>query len=233
MLARSDSVPLSAVDLNGAEVVLDPAGALYWPQERLLAVADLHLEKGSAFARRGQMLPPYDTAEPLSHLERVVERWRPRILVSLGDSLHDRWASERLDAHARARLRALQAGRTFLWIAGNHDPEPAQDLAGDWARDWRLGPLTFRHEPTRSGHAGEVAGHLHPVARLVVRGRSLRRRCFAGDGTRMILPALGAYTGGLNVRDRAFHGLFGAAFEAHLLGAERTYRIAGTACLAD
>ncbi|OYW60622.1 MAG: phosphoesterase [Azorhizobium sp. 32-67-21] len=235
MLARSDSVPLPVpcVSLHGADVVLDCAGALVWPEQRLLVVADLHLEKASAFARRGQMLPPYDTHETLNRLEDLVRRWSPAHLVALGDSLHDRRGAERLDPLALERLRHLQAGRTFVWIAGNHDPDPSPVLGGEWAREWRVGPLVFRHEPRAGDADGEVAGHLHPAARLAVRGQSIRRRCFATDGRRIVLPALGALAGGLNVRNPAVAGLFGGAFEAHMLGRERTFRVAARACLMD
>ncbi len=237
MLDRPDSVPApfqpALVVLNGCALELDPRGGLFWPAERLLVVADLHLEKGSAFARRGQMLPPYDTAETLVRLESLVAGLQPRTIVALGDSFHDRWGEERLEPEARTRLQALQHGRTFIWIAGNHDPEPAKDLGGDWAREMRVGPLVLRHEPSPSPCAGEIAGHLHPVAQLTVRGRGIRRRCFATDGERLVLPALGAYAGGLNVRDAAVAGLFADRFEAHLLGADRTFRIASHACRAD
>ncbi|MFG1397850.1 ligase-associated DNA damage response endonuclease PdeM [Roseixanthobacter pseudopolyaromaticivorans] len=233
MLARADSVPPSFIGLAGAEMVLDPAGALAWPERGLLAVADLHLEKASAFARRGQMLPPYDTADTLARLEALVDRWAPAVVLALGDTLHDRWAQERIAPRTRERLAALQRGRTFVWIAGNHDPEPSALLEGEWTREIRIGPLTFRHEPVPGAAAGEVAGHLHPVARLVQRGRSIRRRCFATDGARMVLPALGSLTGGLNVRHPAVSGLFGGPYEAHMLGAARTYRIAVDACIGD
>lgn len=233
MLARSDSVPLPTLGLNGAEMALDSGGALVWPERRLLVVADLHLEKGSAFARRGQMLPPYDTRETLGRLEAVVRRWSPATVIALGDSLHDRWGAERLDAGSLDRLRALQAGRNFIWIAGNHDPEPSALLGGEWAREVRIGPLVFRHEPQVRAEPGEVAGHLHPAARLVVRGQSIRRRCFATDGRRMVLPALGALAGGLNVRSPAVAGLFAGVFEAHMLGRERTFRAEARACLMD
>ncbi|MEP9376862.1 ligase-associated DNA damage response endonuclease PdeM [Aquabacter sp. CN5-332] len=233
MLARSDSVPTAPVPLHGAEVVLDPLGALVWPAERLLAVADLHLEKGSAYARRGQMLPPYDTADTLAQIEALISRWNPATVIALGDSLHDRWGAERLHPTALGRLNALQSGRDFIWIAGNHDPEPSPLLGGEWAVEARIGALTFRHEPRAEPLDGEVAGHLHPSARLQVRGRTIRRRCFATDGQRMVLPALGAYAGGLNVRHPALAGLFAGRFEAHMLGRERTYRVEVRACLMD
>lgn len=213
--------------VGGREGLLDPSGALFLVEERMLVVADMHLEKGSAFARRGQMLPPYDTLDTLARLCALARRFSPRAIVALGDSLHDRWAGERLDGTARAALAQLQAGRDFLWIAGNHDPEPT-GLGGDHAGELSFGPLTLRHEPRDALADGEaeICGHLHPVAVVVRRGRGVRRRCFVADGARMILPAFGAFTGGLDVRAPAIAGLFGReGFTAHLLGAGRTYRM--------
>ncbi len=218
-----------------AGVVLEalPAGALWWADERLLAVADLHLEKGSSFARRGQMLPPYDTTETLARLARLVARFAPRTVVALGDSFHDDDGAARLLPPDRARLAALQAGREWVWIAGNHDPaRPA--LAGSHRATLAVGPLTFRHQPAPGPARGELAGHLHPSARVAGRGRSVRRRCFAGDGHRLILPAFGAYAGGLNVLDRAFAGLFAApTFRAFMLGDDRMYAVAPRSLVAD
>jgi DNA ligase-associated metallophosphoesterase len=221
------------IDLAGARLVLDPAGALFWPDERILIVADLHLEKGSAFAERGVPLPPYDTRATLTLLATIVARWRPRALIALGDSLHDRRAAHRLGSVEREALAELGRGRDIIWIAGNHDPEPVPQLGGVHADELAIGPLTFRHEPVPGAAAGEVAGHFHPVARIVRRGRGIRRRCFAADATRLVLPALGAYAGGLNVRDPALEALFTGAYAAHLVGGARTYRIAHHACLPD
>src|SRR5581483_8138355 len=191
-----------------AGVVLEafPEGALWWADPGLLAVADLHLEKGSSFARRGQMLPPYDTGETLARLAMLVARLNPRLVVALGDSFHDDDGPARLSARDRDSLAALQRGRDWIWIAGNHDPRP-HGLAGTFVETFAAGPLTFRHAPVADGTHGEVAGHLHPAARVAGNGRSVRRRCFAGDGYRLVLPAFGAYAGGLNVLDRAFAGL--------------------------
>ncbi|WP_127088428.1 ligase-associated DNA damage response endonuclease PdeM [Aquabacter cavernae] len=233
MLARSDSVPGPLLALNGAEVTLDPFGGLVWPAEHLLVVSDLHLEKGSAYAKRGRMLPPYDTADTLTQLEAMVARWLPRTIIALGDSFHDRDGAGRLSSAALGRLRHLQAGRSFIWIAGNHDPEPSPLLAGEWAVEARIGSLIFRHEPAAHAEPGEVAGHLHPAARIAVRGRTIRRRCFATDGRRIVLPAIGAFAGGLNVRHPALAGLFAGPFDAHMLGRERTYRMAVRTCMAD
>src|SRR5262249_58886264 len=130
--------------------------------------------------------------------------------------------------------RALQRGGDWIGIAGNHDPEPAAGIGGSFAATLALGALTFRHESTPAAPDGEIAGHLHPVARIAQRGRAVSRRCFATDGKRMVMPAFGAYAGGLNVRDQAIFGLFGSlAFTAHMLGAQRLYAIAAERCLAD
>jgi DNA ligase-associated metallophosphoesterase len=198
-------------------------GALWWADEQLLAVADLHFEKGSSFARRGQMLPPYDTAETLLRLSRLIARLDPRIVVALGDSFHDDDGPARLSARDRATIAGLQAGRDWIWIAGNHDPEAA-GLDGAHLDCLAIGRLTFRHQPLIGAAPGEIAGHLHPAARIAGR-KWVRRRCFVGDGTRLVLPALGAYAGGLNILDRAFDGLFGAGLGAFLLGEERVYPV--------
>lgn len=223
-----------AVVVAGATLVADPAGALYWPDERLLIVADLHLEKGSAFAKRGVLLPPYDTATTLARLACLVERYAPRLLIALGDSFHDGKGPLRMSAADRAALGTLQRGRDWIWIGGNHDPDLPDVIGGQCADVVALGPLTLRHEPSENTCGGEIAGHLHPVARIAQRGRAVSRRCFAGDGGRLIMPAFGAYAGGLNVRDRAISGLFNAAaFTAHMLGPNRLYAIAAERCLPD
>jgi DNA ligase-associated metallophosphoesterase len=217
----------------GLSLVGDLAGALYWPDEGTLVVADLHLEKGSSFATRGVLLPPYDTATTLTLLEGVIARHAPRLVIALGDSFHDGGGPSRVLPQDRATLAGLQRGRNWVWIAGNHDPDPAQNVGGVFATSLSLGPLTFRHEPTEGVMDGEIAGHLHPSARVSQRGRAVTRKCFATDGRRMIMPAFGAYTGGLNIRDMAFVKVFGAlAFTAHLLGERRLYAFAAARCLA-
>jgi uncharacterized protein len=235
-LARSDAQPRTAtqVQVAGAALVGDPAGALFWPEPGLLAIADLHLEKGSSFAARGVLLPPYDTAATLGRLGRLIAHYAPRLVVALGDSFHDRDGPARLADTDRATLRALQRGREWIWIAGNHDPEPAAGVGGSFSDALACGPIAFRHAPRAAQSDGEIAGHLHPVARVFQRGRTTSRRCFAGDGRRLVMPAFGAYTGGLNVRDRAFADVFGTlAFTAHMLGETRLYAIAARRCLAD
>jgi uncharacterized protein len=223
-----------AITLAGATLVADPAGALYWPDEGLLAVADLHLEKGSAFAARGVLLPPYDTVATLARLARLIEHYAPRLVIALGDSFHDRRGPLRMSASDHLLLKALQQGRDWVWIAGNHDPDLPDGIGGNRADVLAFGPLTFRHEPSEKAEDGEIAGHLHPVARVAQRGRAVSRRCFAGDSRRLVMPAFGAYAGGLNVRDRAIFGLFGTlAFTAHMLGERRLYAIAAERCLPD
>jgi DNA ligase-associated metallophosphoesterase len=230
------------ITVAGVTLVADVAGALYWPEEGLLVVSDLHLEKGSAFAARGVLMPPYDTASTLQRLAGLLARYAVHMVVALGDNFHDGGGPARLGAADRAHLLALQQGRDWVWIAGNHDPDPREGIGGAFARSLALGPLSFRHEPatapgrgaTGGASHGEIAGHLHPAARVHQRGRTLTRKCFATDGARLVMPAFGAYTGGLNIRDVAFLKVFGAlAFTAHLIGRQRLYSFAAARCLAD
>ncbi len=223
-----------AIVVSSATLIADPAGALYWPDEGLLAVADLHLEKGSAFAARGVLLPPYDTAATLARLGRLIARYAPRLVIALGDSFHDGGSAARMAESDRAALSALQRGRDWLWISGNHDPAPATGVGGRFADLLALGPLTFRHEPSVGASDGEIAGHLHPQAHVARRGRAVSRRCFAANAQRLVMPAFGSYTGGLNVRDRAIATLFGTLdFTAHMLGDSRLYAVTAARCLPD
>ena len=220
--------------IAGATLIADPAGALYWPDEKLLVVADLHLEKGSAYAVRGVLLPPYDTATTLARLAKLITRYRPGLVIALGDSFHDGGGPARMADVSRAALHALQRGRDWLWIAGNHDPELPCDIGGRVAQMLSIGSLIFQHEPSAKAYDGEIAGHLHPLARVARRGRGVSRCCFAGDGKRLVMPAFGAYAGGLNIRDRAIVTLFGAlSFTVHLLGDGRLYAIPAARCLSD
>jgi DNA ligase-associated metallophosphoesterase len=220
--------------IAGVALAADPAGALYWPEEKLLVAADLHLEKGSAYAARGVLLPPYDTAATLARLARLIERYAPRLVVALGDSFHDGGGPARMAEPSRVALSALQRGRDWVWLAGNHDPDPAENIGGRFADVLALSGLTFRHEPSSNSSDGEIAGHLHPLACIVQRGRAVRRRCFASDGHRLVMPAFGSYAGGLNVRHRAIASLFGAlSFTAHMLGERRLYAVPAARCLSD
>jgi DNA ligase-associated metallophosphoesterase len=223
----------AVVAVSGTELAADPAGALHWPEQGLVAVADLHLEKGSSFAARGVLLPPYDTAATLARLAVLIARYAPRVVIALGDNFHDRRGHARLADTDRATLRGLQRGRDWIWIAGNHDPEPAAGVGGRFLPAFEVAGLTFRHEPQDNGKA-EIAGHLHPIARVSRRGRAVSRRCFASDGERLVMPAFGAYAGGLNVRHRAFATVFQTlGFTAHMLGERRVYAVAAKHCLPD
>src|SRR5689334_23742008 len=220
---------VTSIDIAGMRLIADLSGALFWREQRLLVVSDLHLEKGSSFAARGVLLPPYDTVATLGRLAAVIARHDPRMVIALGDSFHDRNAHERLSEPDREALSAMQARRDWIWISGNHDPALPPDLGGVVASEVAIGPIVFRHEPT--GAAGEIAGHLHPKARVATRGRAMERRCFASDGERAIMPAFGAYAGGLSIRDRAFAKIFPqVGFMAYLLGDNRLHAIAAARC---
>jgi uncharacterized protein len=219
----------ASISVCGADFAADLSGALYWEDAQLLVVSDLHLEKGSSYAMRGVLLPPYDTAATLARLTDVIAHHNPRMVIALGDSFHDREAHERLSHEDSAAISALQAGRDWIWISGNHDPALPRDIGGVVADEIAIGPVVFRHEPT--GALGEIAGHLHPKARVTGRGRTVERRCFAGDGERAIMPAFGAYAGGLNIRDTAFNAIFRALdFTAHVLGDNQVHAIAASRC---
>jgi DNA ligase-associated metallophosphoesterase len=211
------------VTINGEILVMDVSGAAFWAAQETLIFADLHLEKGSSYARGRQFLPPYDTEATLRKMAGAVRRHRPRRIVALGDSFHDPDAADRLSGDARSMLKALAGD--FVWISGNHDPRPPAWLGGTVTAEWRIGGLIFRHEPQAQPQPGEIAGHLHPCAHVAKWGRSVRRRCFAADGARMVLPSFGAYTGGLDVGEEPIAGLFGARFHAYMLGEERVYAI--------
>jgi uncharacterized protein len=220
---------VSLFEIAGVTLVADLSGALFWEEQRLLVVSDLHLEKGSSFAGRGVLLPPYDTAATLTRLAAVIMRHDPRMVIALGDSFHDRSAHERLSVPDRQTIAELQARRDWIWISGNHDPALPCNLGGVVATEVAIGQIVFRHEPT--GAAGEIAGHLHPKARVSTRGRSVERRCFACDGDRAVMPAFGAYSGGLNIRDAAFAKIFRTpGFMAHVLGDRRLHSIAASRC---
>lgn len=203
-----------------------PMGALYWPAERLLAVADLHLEKGSSYAVSARkLLPRYDTRQTLRALAELIDAVQPQTVVCLGDSFHDRAAIDRI-AHAdRQEIERLASRTRFVWIAGNHDPVPPPAGWGEVAEEIKAGQLVFRHEALFGPAEGEVSGHYHPVAALTVRGRGLRRRCFLTDGRRLILPAFGAYAGGLNALDPAITQLFPHDYDALVVGRDAVRRL--------
>ena len=203
-----------------------PEGALHWPARRLLAVADLHFEKGSSYAVNAlKLLPRHDTRQTLSVLASLVEMLRPERVVCLGDSFHDRGAIERLPVAERAEIERLTRLSRFTWIAGNHDPAQPPRGWGEVAEEIDVGTLVFRHEAQFGFGGGEISGHFHPVAALTVRGRGIRRRCFLTNGQRLIMPAFGAYTGGLNALDPAIAQLFPDDYDALLVGRDVVRRM--------
>lgn len=223
-----------AIGYADSEVVLDPAGIAWFPDDRILAVSDLHFEKGSSFARSRIYLPPYDTAATLARLAAAVTKYEPQTIISLGDSFHDDEASARLSEEALRVIGAIAQGREMIWVTGNHDPSPPQNVPGQSVEMLALGRMVFRHMPDHAEFGYEVCGHLHPCAKIVGRGRAVRRPCFASDGVRLILPSFGEFTGGLNVCDDAFSGLFEISrFRAYMLGSERVYPVGATKLVGD
>jgi DNA ligase-associated metallophosphoesterase len=213
-----------AIDLIGETLLPDSSGALYWPAAGTVIVADLHLEKGTSYGPRGITLPPYDTAATLAALGAVLARLRPERVICLGDSFHDGGAGERIDPTDRAVLAALAASHRWFWVAGNHDPQPLA-LGGRVVGELAIGRLIFRHEAEFGAADGEVSGHYHPKSGYRARGRSVVGRCFVGDGRRLILPAFGAYAGGLDVFDPAVRRLFPGGFDIHLIARGRVTRL--------
>jgi DNA ligase-associated metallophosphoesterase len=221
------------MELNGTAVRMRPSGALYVEAANAIVAGDLHLEKGSSYGVRGQLLPPYDTRATLDRLLIEADLVEAEMVVLLGDTFHDRGAETRLDDEDAARLISLSIGRRLVWITGNHDPEPPKGLPGEAAESAVLFGLTLVHEPEPGAPAGEVAGHLHPCARVASRSGTVRRRCFLTDGRRMILPAFGAYAGGLNVRDPAYQGLFEAPVLAGAMGRDRVHAVGWNSLVPD
>ncbi len=203
-------------------LLLDPAGVLVWPRLALLAVADLHLEKGSAAAAQGQLVPPWDTGHTLARLAEAVARYRPTTVVAVGDSFHDSHAATRLSAADYATLAGLTHAARFIWIGGNHDPHPPEGLEGHSAGHFTAGSITFRHQ-ARVGATAEISGHFHPKARIQTRATPIARPCFMADAARIMLPSFGAYTGGLDVRTPAIARHFPRGGHAYLLGQSRVF----------
>jgi len=212
------------LQVNGVTLWADISGALYWPDKRVLMVADLHFEKGSAFAVTGQFLPPYDTAATLRRLEALLGRFPSETVICVGDSFHDEDAGGRITERDREALSQLTKRYNWIWISGNHDPSTPAFLGGRTVKEITLGALTFRHEALAGQAApGEISGHFHPKASVRVRGKRISGRCFVTDGRRLILPAFGAYTGSLNVLEHPVLQLFGPKFFVHMLGRKRIF----------
>lgn len=201
---KRESLKQITAQLADLALVLDAAGVAYAPDEQTLLVADLHFEKATSLARRGVYLPPYDTAETLQNLSTMIAHYQPKRVICLGDSFHDASGHQRLSSSTFNALAQLTTGRDWVWISGNHDPEIKHTLPGSNCAELNLGGVALRHEPQFNEGAFEIAGHLHPCARIEQRGRSLRRRCFAINENHLVLPAFGALTGSLNVLDNAY-----------------------------
>lgn len=212
--------------LAGERLLLDPAGALYWPAREMLVVSDLHLEKGSSFARRGMLLPPFDTRATLDRLMLLLRHWRPRVLLALGDSFHDDGGACRLPSREAERIGAIASTLRVIWVRGNHDPAPPAGLGGESVAVFEAGGLTFRHEGEQRASPGEISGHFHPKAAMPARATTVNRPCFVTDAHRLLMPAFGAYTGGLDVRDPAIARLFPRGGRVFLLGRERLFSFA-------
>lgn len=215
------------VSICGKAFRADSSGALFWPAEDAIIVADLHLEKGSSYAARGVMLPPYDTRETLQKLAEAMDRWDAHTVIVLGDGLHDCDGAERMCAEDLETLRIMQEDREWIWITGNHDPEIDERLGGHVFSELLVEGVTLRHEPSGARVTHEIAAHMHPAAKISLHGHSIRRPCFVGNGLRLVLPAFGAFTGGLNILDAAFEPLFGSdGMAVWMLGQEGLYPVA-------
>jgi uncharacterized protein len=210
------------IHLGGHRLLLDPLGAAIWPEAGVMAVADLHLEKGSAAARRGSLLPPLDTGATLDRLALLLRRHRPETVVALGDSFHDVHGPARMAGGELARLRAMADAHRFIWVLGNHDPAPPDGVPGIALAAWERDGLIFRHQAV-PGAEGELCGHHHPKASVETRAGRITRPCFVADSRRLMLPALGAYTGGLCLTNPAIARLFPRGGRAFLLGAGRVF----------
>lgn len=214
------------IGIHGVAALCDPLGGLFLVQHGMLIVSDLHLEKGAAFARRGQLHPPYDTLATLRLLQILIDRYAPKTVISLGDNFHDRKGSTLLPPLLRQSIHDMAKGREWLWVNGNHDPDGAVGLPGSSVDELHYSGLVFRHEPKAGQVSGEIAGHLHPAAVVRRREKSVRRACFATDGSRLVMPAFGVTTGGLDLRHAAMHGLFDKTkLVAHMLGRDRIYSV--------
>ena len=208
----------------GVELAALPSGALYWPARDALLLADLHLEKASWFAARGQLLPPYDSVATLGEVEAARAATGAAEIWCLGDSFHDRAGCLRLSADAQARLRGLTAATRWTWITGNHDAGLADHCGGRVVEEAVIDGIVLRHEADARETRPELSGHFHPKLRLTVRGRRVARRCFVASGTKLILPAFGALTGGLDADDPAIVRVVGRPAQALVAVEDRLLR---------
>lgn len=213
------------ISFHGHTLTLDPSGALFVERVSTLIVADMHLEKGSSRAHRGALLPPYDTRQTLHDLGVALETYKPECVVCLGDTFHDGEAGGRVDPADADLLKVMTANRAWIWVSGNHDPDPPDWFGGTVARELEVGGLILRHAARPGPVLAEISGHYHPKATVRTRARTLSRRCFANDGARIVLPAFGAYTGGLNVLDDAMKKLWRRTPDVYVIGGDRIYPV--------
>lgn len=199
-------------------------GALFWPAKQALLVADLHLEKASWFARLGQFLPPYDSLATLSALLDEVERSGASRLYCLGDSFHDRFGCHRLPVNARELLQQLTSRLDWTWIVGNHDPGFADHCGGRISDEVELGGIVLRHEAARDESRPEISGHFHPKLRMQIKGRRVSRRCFVASTNKIIMPAFGSLTGGLDAHHPEILGSVGTGAAALVPVSDRLLR---------
>ena len=199
-------------------------GALYWPAREALLVADLHLEKASWFARLGQFLPPYDSHATLTALAAEIDRTGAKRLYCLGDSFHDRFGCDRLDPTARELLPSLTSRLEWTWIVGNHDPGFADHCGGQIEDEVEIGGIILRHEAVRGESRPEISGHFHPKLRVNLRGRRVSRRCFVASSTKIIMPAFGSLTGGLDAHHPEIIGSVGDKASALVPVSDRLLR---------
>ncbi len=201
-----------------------PQGALFWRERAALIVADLHFEKASAYAAMGQMLPPYDSRATLEALDAVIAQTAPREIWCLGDSFHDMGAADRMSGETHERLVRLTRTHRWTWITGNHDPLPSPELGGETIEEIRIDGVILRHEAQPGEVSPEISGHFHPKWRMSLRGRSVSRRCFVLGASKLIIPAFGAFTGGLDAAAPAIRALIGQGSEALVPVSDRLLR---------
>jgi DNA ligase-associated metallophosphoesterase len=231
-----------AVIFGNDRFILDASGALYWPDQQLLVVADLHFEKGSSFAAAYRPLPPHDTTQTLANLAGIIETYQPKRVVCLGDSFHDRSAAARLSLADLAKLQLLATNRDWVWIIGNHDPVLPDIVGGTIAKVLTVDGITFQHDPAEGSYqradyvsAGQestdqraqkiIFGHFHPVALVSLSGRLMRRRCFVMGPQRLLMPAFGTYAGGLNILHPAILDQFPSGYKIMLLERNKLYNV--------
>lgn len=201
-----------------------PQGALFWPDRRALIVADLHFEKASWFARFGQMLPPYDSLATLADLTALTAATDAREIWCLGDSFHDIDGARRMGSRAEAALRDLTTRTRWTWITGNHDTGLADGFGGTILPEAAINGLVLRHEADPADPRPELSGHFHPKLRVHLRGRSVARRCFVAGDTKLILPAFGTLTGGLDAAHPAITRAVGTSAQALVALEDRLLR---------